>query len=82
MILLGGDEKPKLEPLTEAGGGSLHEKKKALLAEIIQQVNDLFKGDLIDGDQLVYVINVIKERLLESETLWGAKAWDWVTETK
>ena len=68
-MVLGGEEKPKLEPLTEAGGGSLHEKEKALLAEIIERVNDLFEGDLTDGDQLVYVNDVIKGKLLESDTL-------------
>jgi len=68
-MALGGEEKPKLEPMTEAGGGSLHEKEKALLAEIIERVNDLFEGDLTDGDQLVYVNNVIKGKLLESDTL-------------
>jgi len=66
---LGGEEKPKLEPMTEAGGGSLHEKEKALLAEIIERVNDLFEGDLTDGDQLVYVNNVLKGKLLESDKL-------------
>jgi type I restriction enzyme R subunit len=32
-------------------------------------VNGLFDGDLTDDDQLVYVNNVIKEKLLESEEL-------------
>jgi type I restriction enzyme R subunit len=40
-----------------------------LLNEIIQKVNDLFEGDLTDQDKLVYVNNVIKGKLLESETL-------------
>ena len=60
---------PKLEPLSEAGGGSLHEKQKALLLEILQRVNDLFDGELTDDDKLVYVNNVIKGKLLESSTL-------------
>jgi type I restriction enzyme R subunit len=60
---------PKLEPITEAGSGSVQEKEKALLAEIIERVNDLFEGDLTDQDKLVYVNNVIKGKLLESETL-------------
>jgi type I restriction enzyme, R subunit len=37
--------------------------------EIIEKVNDLFEGDLTDEDKLVYVNNVIKGKLLESETL-------------
>ncbi|HAE93928.1 MAG TPA: HsdR, partial [Hyphomonas atlantica] len=31
--------------------------------------NDLFEGDLTEGDQLVYVNDVIKGKLLESEEL-------------
>jgi type I restriction enzyme R subunit len=62
-------ENPALEPITEVGGGSVQVKQKALLREIIQKVNDLFEGDLTDQDKLVYVNNVIKGKLLESETL-------------
>jgi type I restriction enzyme R subunit len=32
-------------------------------------VNDLFEGDLTDDDRLVYVNNVLKGKLLQSETL-------------
>ena len=32
-------------------------------------MNDLFDGDLTDDDQLIYVNNVIKGKLLESEEL-------------
>ncbi len=60
---------PLLDPITESGSGELHEKDKALLNEIIQKVNDLFQGELTDQDKLVYVNNVIKGKLLESETL-------------
>lgn len=62
-------ENPKLAPITEAGSGSVQEKEKALLAVIIEKVNDLFQGELSDQDKLVYVNNVIKGKLLESETL-------------
>jgi type I restriction-modification system DNA methylase subunit len=44
-------------------------REKALLAVIIEKVNDLFQGELSDQDKLVYVNNVIKGKLLESETL-------------
>jgi type I restriction enzyme, R subunit len=60
---------PRLAPYTESGSGSIQEKEKARLHEIIVRVNDLFEGDLTDDDQLVYVNNVIKGKLLESETL-------------
>ena len=65
---LGEGDNPKLEPLTEAGSGSVQEKQKAWLSELIK-VNDLFACDLTDQDKLVYVNNVIKGKLLESETL-------------
>ena len=62
-------ETPKLYPITEAGSGRVQEKVKAHLEEIIAKVNDLFEGELTDQDKLVYVNNVIKGKLLESETL-------------
>jgi type I restriction enzyme R subunit len=68
-MILNDGEKPKLAPITEAGSGSVQEKEKALLNEIIERVNDLFEGDLTDQDKLVYVNNVIKGKLLESEQL-------------
>ena len=68
-LAIGDGEPPKLAPLTEAGSGAINEKEKARLAEIIARVNDLFEGELTDDDQLVYVNNVIKGKLLESEEL-------------
>jgi len=68
MPLVAG-ENPRLEPITEAGGGSVQEKQRARLNEIIQRLNELFEGDLTDQDKLVYVNNVIMGKLLESETL-------------
>lgn len=47
----------------------MHEKEKALLNEIIVKVNDLFEGDITEDDRLVYVNNVIKGKLPESEIL-------------
>ena len=38
-------------------------------AEIIARVNDLFGADTTDGDQLVYVNNVLRGKLLESKDL-------------
>lgn len=68
MKLVDG-EYPKLAPITEVGTGSVQEKEKAYLNAIIEKVNDLFKGELTDNDKLVYVNNVIKGKLLESEVL-------------
>jgi len=47
----------------------VQEKEKSYLNEIIEKVNDLFKGELTDNDKLVYVNNVIRGKLLESKTL-------------
>ena len=63
------DSYPELSPLSEAGSGMVREEQKAYLNEIIEKVNDLFKGDLTENDKLVYVNNVIMGKLLESEIL-------------
>lgn len=68
-MVLGDGEQPKLAPLEEAGSGAVQEKEKARLAEIIERVNDLFEGDLTEDDKLVYVNNVLKGKLLESDVL-------------
>lgn len=68
-LALSAGETPKIDPMTDPGGGSVQDKEKALLKEIIEKVNDLFDGDLTDQDKLVYVNNVIKGKLLESSTL-------------
>jgi hypothetical protein len=39
------------------------------LSELIAKVNDQFEGDLTPGDKLVYVNDVIKSKLMESEKL-------------
>ncbi|MFN3191265.1 MAG: type I restriction endonuclease subunit R [Aureliella sp.] len=62
-------EYPTIPPITAAGTGSVREEKKAYLSEIIEQLNELFEGDLTDDDKLIYVNNVIKGKLLESDTL-------------
>ena len=68
-MVLGDGDAPKLDPLTEAGSGSVQEKEKAWLREIIQKLNELFTGQLTDDDQLVYVRNVILSKVLESAML-------------
>lgn len=59
----------KLHPITESGSGKVQDKEKALLAEIVERLNDLFQGAVTDADQLVYVNNVIKGKLLENAVL-------------
>jgi len=65
---LSEEDAPKLNPMTEAGTGSIQEKQKALLSEIIEHLNNLFGGDTTDGDQLSYA-NTVAEKTLESEIL-------------
>lgn len=64
-----GEEAPKLAGVAEAGSGGIHEKEKARLDEIIARVNDLFGADTTDDDQLIYVNQVLKGKLLESDEL-------------
>lgn len=66
---LGGDDAPQIKPVDGAGSGTLQEKQKALLREIIEKVNDLFGTETTDIDQLVYVNDVIKGKMLESQEL-------------
>ena len=68
-MVLGDGETPKLDPLTEAGRGSVQEKQKVAFRELIEKVNTLFEGDLTDQDKLVYVNNVLLGKLLESAKL-------------
>jgi type I restriction enzyme R subunit len=69
VMPLNEGEAPALEPITEAGSGSVQEQQKVLMRELIVKLNDLFGSDTTDQDQLVYVNNVIKGKLLESEKL-------------
>ncbi|ALG69997.1 Type I site-specific restriction-modification system, R (restriction) subunit and related helicase [Azospirillum thiophilum] len=68
-LALAGGEADTLKPFTAPGSGEVQEKEKVQLSEIIAKVNDLFEGELTDDDKLVYVNNVLKGKLLESEIL-------------
>jgi type I restriction enzyme, R subunit len=52
---LNQDGSYKLPPMDAVGSGSVQEKQRAYLNEIIQKVNGLFEGELTDDNQLVYV---------------------------
>ena len=69
QLVLGAGDAVKIEPTQDSGSAQVQDKLKVLLQELIAQVNDLFEGDLLPGDKLVYVNNVIKGKLLESNTL-------------
>lgn len=59
----------KLKPITDPGTGEVRDPKKELLGQIISKVNTLFEGELTDDDKLIYVNNVLKGKLLESDIL-------------
>jgi type I restriction enzyme R subunit len=65
----GFGEPVKIMPTDDTGSGQVQDKAKVALAELIARINDLFEGDLTPGDKLVYVNEVIKGKLLESERL-------------
>ena len=56
-------------PPPESSGKPSDTTKKRSPIEIIEKLNDLFEGELTDQDKLVYVNDVLKGKLLESETL-------------
>ncbi len=62
-------ETPKLEPITEAGSGGVQEKTKVYMAELIEKLNELFGSETTEQDQLVYVNQVIRGKMLESQKL-------------
>jgi len=65
---LADGEYPKLPPITEAGSGTVQEKEKAYLRDIIEKLNSIFGGDTTDGDQLSFV-KAITSKMAESATL-------------
>lgn len=69
QMALQAGETEKLAPVQEVGSGSVQEKEKARLSEIIERVNELFEGELTEKDLLVYVDGALKEKLKENETL-------------
>jgi type I restriction enzyme R subunit len=58
-----------LTPVTETGSGQSQDKHKLRLQEIISAINDLFDGEITEGDAVAYVDSVIKTKMLESDLL-------------
>ncbi|MCG7363907.1 DEAD/DEAH box helicase family protein [Roseomonas sp. ACRSG] len=69
LNLSGGEAGPALTPVTQAGSGQVQDKHKQRLQEIISAMNDLFEGEITEGDAVAYVDTVIKGKMLESELL-------------
>mgnify|MGYP003340764653 FL=1 len=67
-MLFRSQDIPKLQPLTEAGSGTVQDKQKAHLREIIDQLNTIFGSETTDNDQLSFM-QAIRAKMLESETL-------------
>jgi type I restriction enzyme, R subunit len=65
---LSDEDAPKLLPITEAGSGSVQEKEKARLSEIITKLNEIYGTETTDGDQLSHA-TTLNEKILESSTL-------------
>ena len=66
--MLSGEDTPTLDPLTDAGSGSVHEKEKVWLSEIIEQLKTLFDSDTTEEDRLAYH-TAAAEKTLESKVL-------------
>ncbi len=67
-LALTTDINAKLNPINDVGDGQVHDKNKILLSAILEQLNDLFHGDLTDDDKLGYPYIILK-KLLESDIL-------------
>ena len=65
---LSNKDAPKLNPLTEIGSGTVREKQKAYLTEIISKLNEIYGTDTTDGDQLSHA-TTLNEKVLESTVL-------------
>ena len=65
---LASGELVKLSPASEAGSGQAPTEEQVRLGEIVTKMNDLFSGNLTEGDLVGYV-TTIKSKLLENESL-------------
>jgi len=65
---LSDEDGHKLNPMTEIGSGTVREKQKAWLAEIISKLNEIYGTDTTDGDQLSHA-TTLNEKVLESTVL-------------
>jgi type I restriction enzyme R subunit len=68
LNLDGGAKADGLKPVTEVGVGQVQERQKQRLEEIIRALNELFEGDLTDGDKVAFTES-LRSKLMESDTL-------------
>lgn len=65
----GQEEDNTLKPITGAGSGVARDPAKALLREIVEQMNELFEGnELTDADMVNYAAH-IRDKMMESAVL-------------
>lgn len=68
LALKDADEPSGLKALSEVGTGLAHDKDAAYLRDIINRINELFEGELSDGDALSY-FNTLLSKALENKVL-------------
>jgi type I restriction enzyme R subunit len=68
LNLAGADAPEGLKPVTDVGSGEPQDRQKQRLADIIAALNDLFEGELTDGDRVAFT-ETIRSKLMESDTL-------------
>jgi type I restriction enzyme R subunit len=68
LNLAGGEPAEGLKPPTDVGSGQVQDRQKQRLGEIIRALNDLFEGELTDGDRVAFAES-IRSKMMESATL-------------
>jgi len=68
LNLAGGEPGEGLKPPTDVGSGQVQDRQKQRLGEIIRALNDLFEGELTDGDRVAFAESV-RSKMMESATL-------------
>jgi type I restriction enzyme R subunit len=63
-----GEGAEGLKPPTDVGSGQVQDRRKQRLTEIIRALNDLFEGELTDGDRVAFAES-LRSKLMESATL-------------
>ena len=68
LNLNGAGDTPALQPVTETGSGQVQDKHKLRLDQIIAAINDLFEGEVTEGDAVSFV-ETIKTKMMEAPVL-------------
>lgn len=68
LTLKDAEEPEGMKALEGLGSGLPRDKEAAYLREIISRMNEIFEGELSEGDLLNYA-NTLRDKILENETL-------------